>query len=429
MTGVTEANAVDLMAANDATPNRGYVLTLLASAYLLNYFDRSIVNVLLDTIKADLRLSDTAIGFIAGLGFALLYTILGIPLARLADRHGRKSMVVVGLGLWSVMTAMGGAATSGLQLAIARTGVGIGEAAGTAPSVAMIAEFFSKNERPRALSLLNIGMPLGILAGIMFGGIANQWVGWRVALLVAGVPGLVVAALLQFTVPERKSGPADLAGKGPGVKSALRLLAARRSYMRCIAGSFFSGFALNALFVWTPSLFRRVYHLAPSQIGMSVGLSLGLCGALGCYAGGIFVSRVGSRDDRWKAGQPALACLLALPFLITMLLVHDTRVALACLCAGSFLLLSLLGPLYSVYQSVVPPSTRAFATAIHNFLGTIGGLGLGSLLVGMASDHLSARYGDETLRYALLLPMALLIPAGLLYASATITIRSEIVDE
>lgn len=400
---------------------RTYALTLLTTAYMLNYFDRSIVNVLLDAIKADLALTDTALGFIAGLGFALLYAVLGIPFGRLADKRGRRPVVVFGVGVWSLMTLLGGFAQSGLQLALARTGVGIGEAAGTAPSIAMIADYFDKDERPRALSILNVGVPLGILFGILFGGLASQWIGWRGALMAAGLPGLIVAFLLKFTISEPTSSTA--ADKiewdtGHALLPTLRFLFGQRSYLFCLAGSFFAGFAINALFIWAPALFGRVHHWSPGQIGIWIGGTLGICGAAGTVAGGHIVAAFGRDDDRWKAGVPAVTSLLAAPFLVAMPLTDNSTVALACLAAGSFLMLALIGPVYSVYHAVVQPQMRSLATSIHNLIGTLGGLGLGALLVGIVSDHLRPAFGAEALRYALILPMGCLLPSAALYAFA-----------
>ena len=233
---------------------RRYALILLTAAYTLNYFDRSIVNVLLDSIKLELKLTDTALGFIAGFGFAILYTVLGIPFARLADLKGRRPVIAFGVALWSLMTAIGGLAQTGAQLALARTGVGIGEAAGTAPSVAMISDLFDKDERPRALSILNIGIPVGILLGIGLGGVANQLWGWRAALCFAGVPGLIVAALLQFTVAEPSRAAPGLQPKAAEpVGSTLAFLFRQPTYVLCLGGSFFSGFAINGLLVWAPA--------------------------------------------------------------------------------------------------------------------------------------------------------------------------------
>ncbi len=408
--------------------SRTYFLVLLTAAFVLNFFDRSIVNVLLDSIKAELKLSDTALGFIAGLGFALLYAVLGIPLARLADVRGRRGVIAFGIALWSLATALGGLAQSGAQLALARTGVGIGEAAGTAPAIAMMSEFFTKDERPRALSILNLGVPLGIFFGILVGGLANHWLGWRAALFIAGVPGLAVAGLLATAGPTPQV--ADPTGyRVPdlveGIGVTLRFLFSQPSYVLGITGSFFSGFALNGLFVWSPSLFARVHGMAPSQVGLYVGSMLGLCGAAGVLAGGAVVTRFGRGDDRWKAGEPAAACLLSAPFLIALPLVQSAGVALACLGFGSFLLMSLLGPIYSVYQAVARPRMLSFATAIHNLLGTIGGLGMGALLVGMMSDYLTPHYGKEAIRYAMLVPIGCVFPAALLYGLATRVINRD----
>ena len=371
--------------------SRNFFLALLTVAFVLNFFDRSIVNVLLEAIKKEMQLSDTSLGFIAGLGFVLLYAVLGIPLGRLADVRGRRGVVACGIALWSIATALGGLAQTGVQLALARTGVGIGEAAGTAPSIAMMADLFTKDERPRALSILNLGVPLGVFFGIMVGGLANNWFGWRAALFIAGVPGLIVAALLATAGPLPRADGATASPAAEPVWTTLRFLFSQPSYVLGITGSFFSGFALNGLFVWTPSLFARVYAMPPAQVGVYVGTMLGLCGAAGTVAGGMLVTRFGRGDDRWKAGEPAAACLLSAPFLVAMPMCDSPVMALVCLGLGSFLLMSLLGPIYSVYQAVARPQMLSFATSIHNLLGTIGGLGLGALMIGMMSDYLTPR--------------------------------------
>jgi len=413
----------------EAVARRNYCLALLTAGYTLNFLDRSVVNVLLDAIKSELHLSDTALGFVAGLGFALLYTLLGIPFARLADRTSRKGVIAFGMLLWSLMTAMGGLAQSGLQLVLARTGVGIGEAAGTASSHAMLSEYFTKDERPRALGVLNLGLPAGVFLGIFLGGWTNQLFGWRVALFFAGVPGLIVAALLYFTVAE----PGRLAPDGPlespsraSFWTTVRFLCSQPSYLFSLSGSFFSGFGLNAIFVWSPVFFGRVHHMASGEVGALVGSILGISGILGVITGGAVVSRFSRGDDRWKPGQPALACLLAAPFVILMLLVDSKALALTCLGLGSFLAYSLLGPIFSIYQCVARPRMRATATAIHNLVGALGGLGLGAVLVGMASDRLTPHFGHDAIRYALILPMVAFLPGGLLYALGCRTIRRDV---
>jgi len=406
---------------------RGYVLALLTIIHTLNFLDRSVVNVLLDPIKADLKLSDTELGFVAGFGFALLYTVLGLPFARLADVTSRRNVVAFGVALWSVATALGGMAQSGVQLVLARTGVGVGEAAGAAPSQAILSDLYNRAERPRALSIMNMGAPVGIFLGIFLGGWIAQYFGWRMALFVAGIPGLIVAMLLLRT-PEAQRGQADPVGTDIDVVPLGRTIAylvGQRSYLCCIFGSFFAGFGLNAMFVWSPALFGRIHGWTTGEIGAQVGIVLGASGALGVYAGGAIVTRFGGVDDRWKTIVPAIACAAATPVLLTMALVNSDVIALICLGLGSFLSQSIYGPVFSVYQTVAKVSMRSFATAIHHLFGTLGGLGLGALLVGMLSDRLTASYGVEALRYAIIPPLACFVPAAVLYLLAARFIRAD----
>ena len=403
------------------------MLVLLTVIHTLNFLDRSVVNVLLDPIKADLRLTDTELGFVAGLGFALLYTVLGLPSARLADLTNRRNVVAFGVMLWSLATAAGGVAISGAQLALARTGVGIGEAAGAAPSQAILSDLFNRAERPRILSIMNMGAPIGVFLGILIGGWTAQFYGWRLALLVAGAPGLI-AALLLLGTPEPPRGRADPSGTDISVSSlgqTLSFLLRQKSYVLCVMGSFFAGFGLNAMFVWTPALFGRVHGMSSAEIGTYVGTIMGVSGALGVLLGGVTVTRFGGEDDRWKPLVPAVTCAVALPFLIAMLFVQSRFAALGCLAAGSFFSQAIYGPIFSVYQTVAKVTMRSFAPAIHHLCGTLGGLGLGALLGGILSDHFGHEMGTQGLRYALVAPLACFAPAAILYCLASRFIRED----
>ncbi|WP_232072144.1 spinster family MFS transporter [Paraburkholderia pallida] len=406
-------------AARKVTMSR-YCLVLLTVIYTLNIFDRTIVSVLLDAIKADLKLSDMQLGLIAGLGFAMMYALLGLPMGRLADRTRRGAVIAGGVFLWSIATLLGGFARSGAHLVAARALVGVGEAAGTAPSYSMLADYFPKSQRARVLSIFSMGLPIGIFSGVLAGGWLSQWYGWRTTLFLAGAPGLIAAALIMFTVPEPvPAEPRDTAQKAASLRETLRFLGGQRSYIFSLLGSFFCGFTLNALFIWMPSFLGRIHHLPRGQIGTSLAIALGLMGLIGVYAGGAVVTRFGSSDDRWKMWQPAAACALSCPFLLVMLMTPSVTVALVALAAGSLLCQSLLGPVFSVYQCVARPRMRSFATAVQNLVGTLGGLGVGSLLIGMLNDHLSATHGTEAIRYSLLLPVACLVPAALCYWTAS----------
>lgn len=414
-----------MQAARKAAMSR-YCLVLLTVIYTLNIFDRTIVSVLLDAIKADLKLSDAQLGLIAGLGFAMMYALFGLPLGRLADRTRRGTVIAGGVFIWSLATLLGGFARSGAHLVAARALVGIGEAAGTAPSYSMLSDYFPKAQRARVLSIFSMGLPIGIFAGVLAGGWFSQWYGWRTTLFLAGAPGLVVAALMLFTVPEPAAIESrEAAREVTSLRETLHFLAGQRSYLFALLGSFFSGFTLNALFIWMPSFLSRIHHMPRGQIGTSLAVALGLMGLIGVYAGGAIVTRFGGTDDRWKMWQPAAACALSCPFLLVMLLSQSVPVALFGLAGGALLCQSLLGPVYSVYQCVARPRMRSFATAVQNLVGTLGGLGLGSLLIGVLNDHLAARYGSGAIRYSLLVPVACLVPAALCYWNSSRFINAD----
>jgi predicted MFS family arabinose efflux permease len=405
------------------------VLALLTIALTLNYLDRSVISALLDLIKRDLLLSDTALGLIAGFGFALVYAVLGLPLARLADMTSRRKVIAAGVLLWSVMTALGGLAQSAVHLTLARIGVGAGEAAGTSASHAMLSENFSKDERPRVLSILNLGAPIGIFLGVLIGGWVGQYQGWRVALFVCGIPGVILAVLLLLTTRDCGAAPGatvETSGKAASLFSSLAFLLGQRSYALAILATFFNGFGVYGLFIWMPTFFGRVHGLSPSEVGTWVGGVMGVSGIIGVYAGGWVVTRFSRGDDRWKAGQPAVACVTAMPFLVGMLFVDSREVALILMGIGSALLQSHLGPLYSIYQVVSPPRMRSLATAVHNLIGSLGGLGLSALIVGALSDHFHALYGQSAIRYALLPGFLCVLPAAGLYLLAARYIRQDV---
>ena len=248
-------------------------------------------------------------------------------------------------------------------------------------------------------------------------------------MFIAGVPGVVVALLLLRMKVARR-GQADPAGTDVAVVSlaaTIGFLARQRSYVCSITGSFFAGFGLNAMFVWSPAFFGRVHGLSPAQIGAYVGTIMGVSGLFGVLSGGVVVTRFGGSDDRWKTLVPAIACVLAAPVLIAMLLVRSHMLALACLGLGSFLSQSIYGPIFSVYQTVAKVSMRSFATAVHHLFGTLGGLGFGTLLVGVMSDRLGGSYGTHAIRYAMIPPLACFVPAAILYLLAARFIRADAV--
>jgi len=196
------ARPLDAAGSSAVSYARYYTLALLTLVYALNFLDRTIFNVLIEPIKKEFQLTDTMLGLLAGFGFVLMYSVLGMPIARLADRRSRRNIVAAGLAFWSAMTALCGMAQNVAMLTVARIGVGIGEAAGTPASQSIIADLFAKDERPRALGIFAIGTYLGVFLGYFFGGWVNKYFGWRAAFIGAGVPGIAIALLLWLTVTE-----------------------------------------------------------------------------------------------------------------------------------------------------------------------------------------------------------------------------------
>jgi len=216
-----------------------YALAILTAIYSLNFLDRTVINILIDPIKHDYHLSDTVMGFISGFGFVILYSILAAPVARWADRGNRRSIITGGLILWSGMTALGGIARNALQLTLSRFGVGIGEAAGTAPSASMISDLFPGNKRSTAMSIYQLGPVIGGFLGAFIGGWINHYYGWHDAFLVAGIPGLVVAIVFRFTVKEPVRGSSEqrnVSTGQQGLGETMRFMASQKCYMLLLAG-------------------------------------------------------------------------------------------------------------------------------------------------------------------------------------------------
>jgi Major Facilitator Superfamily len=256
---------------NDAFSSRAkWSLVLLTVINAVNFLDRGILNILLEPIKADLALTDVMLGLITGFGFTLVYSIAGVPIARLADRISRTRVLALGIILWSVMTSASALARSGTQLVMARVGVGIGEAAGFAPSQTLLSELFPVGRRAAALAIWSVGSPLGTFVGLAAGGYLSVHFGWRTALFSAGVPGLLLSILAFFTLKDNRHQAADTAGSPmfPPIDSGLRSLLRRPSILFTLAGSAFFAVTFSALASWGPTFFHRVHHLDLQAIGL-----------------------------------------------------------------------------------------------------------------------------------------------------------------
>jgi MFS family permease len=411
-----------------ATPSarRYYVLGVLTLVYALNFLDRTIFNVLIEPIKKEFSLSDTAMGLLAGFGFVLFYSLLGIPIARLADRLNRRNIVALAFAFWSAMTFLCGMATNVTALALARIGVGLGESGSSPASQSIVADLFSKNERPRALGIFAIGTYLGIFLGYFIGGFVNQHYGWRMAFYVAGLPGIALAALLWLTIQEPKRGAMAETFTPEPLGATLRFLASQQSFVIVLVGFCLTTYTNYATAAWVPPFLARVHHLSSAEIGTYAGTFKGLAGMAGTLLGGLLVAQISRRDDRWKLWAPAIMSGLAGPMFALCMLTPDFATMVTALALTSFLVGFHLGPIFAIAQTVARPSMRALASALIALTATCFGQGVGPLTVGMINDALKNDYGTDAVRYSLLSASLTTMLGALLFVWAARTIRADI---
>jgi MFS family permease len=384
------------------SPRTVYVVAFLTLIYAFNYADRQILALVLPLLKNDLVLSDTQLGFISGAMFVLFYSILGIPIARLADRSNRRNILAVGFGFWSLMTALTGAVTSVWQLAATRFLMGAGEASGLAPTHSMVSDIFDKKRRPFALAIVAGGTSLSALIFFPLVGWISQDRGWRAAFYVAGISGFVLSVLFFMTVsePQRAGSVPDKRQEKFG--ETIRFILGARSFVLMVLGGSFMGISLYAGQIWHPSFLVRVHHLSLAEVGASLGVLRGVLGLIGAMFGGFLADRLGRRDERWRLWVPGLACMMVLPAELVFLLVVNVPIALAGLGMTSFFAAMHFGPLYAAVQGIARPSMRATAAAIFLLFANLIGQITGPLVVGYLNDQMAAVYGDLAIRYSLI---------------------------
>lgn len=425
MAELAPSATVQAQAPAASSTRRYYVLGLLTVVYALNFLDRTIFNVLIEPIKKEFALSDTAMGLLAGFGFVLFYSVLGIPIARLADRLNRRNIVGVALAFWSAMTFLCGMAQSVATLTLARIGVGIGESAGTPASQSLIADLFDKNERPRALGIYAIGTYLGVFLGYFIGGWVNQHYGWRMAFVSAGLPGIALAAILYLTIAEPKRGAMAESFVPEPLGPTLHFLSSQASFVIALIGFCLTTYTNYATAAWIPPFLARVHHLSSAEIGTYAGTFKGLCGIAGTLVGGLVVAKISAHDDRWKLWAPALMSGLAGPVFAVCMLTHDFTTMVATLALTSFMVGFHLGPIFAIAQTVAKPSMRALASAIALLTATCFGQGIGPLAVGMLNNALTGRFGNGAVRYSLLSAAVTTVLGALLFVWAARFIRRD----
>ncbi|MEZ4281500.1 MAG: MFS transporter [Myxococcota bacterium] len=404
-----------------------YVLAMLALVNMINYVDRNILSVLIGPIKQEFQVSDEAMGLLTGLAFMIVHCFFGLPLARIADRTSRRTVVAVGVAVWSAMTAVMGLAASFGQLLVLRMGVGIGEAAGAPPSHSLLSDYFPPEKRATALSLFG----MGVYGGTMFGYFAAGWLGetfgWRMAFVAVGLPGLVLAALVGTTVrePARAAPVSD-----ESILFVLRYLLSRPAFVFLMAAASFHAIAAYAAIVWTPTFYGRVHGLSLSQIGLWLGLVSGIGGALGALGGGLLSDRFGGRDKRWYAWVAAGVALLASPAsLVVYRFTDSSRTSLIAYFGFILLIGAYNGPLHAMNQFLAKPRMRSMSVAIQLLIVNLVGGVIGPWAIGRACDVLRPEYGEAGIRHAMAFTVGVCtIVASLFYLATSRSLRQGITD-
>jgi len=414
---------------SDSIPQRraSLVLAVLLLAYIFNFLDRQILGILATPIKASLDLTDAQFGALGGTAFALLYSLLGIPLALLADRTSRSAVIAAALAVWSGFTALCGTATGFWQLFLYRVGVGVGEAGGVAPSYALIADYFPTERRARALAIFSLGIPIGLGGGAFIGAQLAAWFGWRAAFIIMGVAGVFLAPILRWVVKDAPR-PLPISASAP-LGSVFPMLARKPAFWLLAFGASASSLCGYGLALWTPSILMRSFDLDLLEAGNFMATLVIIGGCAGVFAGGWFADRLGRGDRRWYAWLPAIAWLITAPTFVAGFFAPNLGLAWILLLIPNGLNILWLGPIVTAVQHLVPARMRATASASFLLINNLIGLGVGPLLIGSISDRLKSSFGTDALRYAAASCCAFYLLAALLLLLAAKPLRSAWVDD
>jgi MFS family permease len=450
-TGLRATGAPDVVP-DEAVPlsdsYRRYAMWMLLLVYILNFVDRQVINILAEPIKRDLGLSDTALGMMSGLAFAVFYTVLGLPIARLADRSNRPVIIAIALAVWSGFTVLCGLAQNFVHLVLARIGVGIGEAGCTPPAHSLISDMHPKEKRASALAFYSMGTPIGAVLGMAVGGLVADAYGWRMAFIVCGVPGVLMALIVGFTMIEprsRKLASGLKAAVAPTVKfgTVLGILVRKKTFWLVSGAAAVKAFIGYGHAPFTASFFFRNHTQEIAEmaaffglqstgfLGLCLGLVSGVGAVLGVYIGGQIADHYGKTDYRAWMSIPGIASVVVIPLFVAGMLAPSAFVAIAIFGVTAALSSLWYGPVYATAQSIAPAHMRATAAAIILFIINLVGLGLGPALVGLLSDVLNVHAGfgpAEGIRWALIISGMVGLLAGLFFWMARSSIREDMAD-
>ena len=402
-TAKAELSATATSIANQPLAGHRTTLTLLMLAFTLSICDRMILSILFPEIKAEFGLSDTQLGMLGGMSFALFYATMGLPIARLSDQYSRKKIIIFSLVVFSLMTALSGMAAGFISLLLLRIGVGIGEAGVNPASHSIIADYFPPQRRGLAMATLALGGSFGMMLGFVGGGFVAEAYGWRIALVSVGLPGLLLAAVMARLLKEPVRGTFEVekVPPSPTILTTAAAMWANPAMRHLIAGSIVAGMLGYGITQWLPTFFMRTHAFSQSEAGMVIAGMFGILGAIGALVAGKWFDRLSIRGFQYGMRMIALAPFFSTPFFVAGLLTDNLNTALLLFIVPGFMANFFLGPTLAMVQTLSPVHMRAVASAIKMLCLNLIGLGLGPLMVGVLSDFLTPRFGEDALSVSL----------------------------
>ncbi|MDX9874498.1 MAG: MFS transporter [Spongiibacteraceae bacterium] len=400
----------------DWQPRTVYSLGFLTLIATFNYLDRSIIGLAIPAIKAEMQVSDTALGLVSGLAFILFYSVMGIPIAWAADRWSRRNIIAIGFAFWSFMTMATGWVTNIWQLAMTRFLMGAGEACGIAPSNSIISDLFRSERRTLAFAIFGTAASISSLVFFPIMGWIGQLYGWRQMFVAAGLPGVVLALVFVLTVKEPQRGAVEKR-KQPAERRSFRqtiaFLMRSRAYICLLAGATFMGLNVFGASVWVPAFLERVHGYQMGEIASLIGPLRGICGFAGVLLGGFAMDWLGRKaHPKWRMTLPALACLLTGPLEVIFLLANSQWVWMPAFAASAFLTLIHQPAVFAAVVAVAQVRMRALATSVLLFCSALLGQAVGPFMVGAVNDLLAPVYGDMAIRYSMLAVAATAVLGG-----------------
>jgi predicted MFS family arabinose efflux permease len=405
------------------------LLLVLCVVAAVNLIDRQLISILMEPIKREFQVSDTLMGLLTGISFALVYATAALPIARWSDRSVRRDVIAACLLVWGGMTMLCGTAQSFAQLAAARMGVAFGEAGYNPAAHSMIADLYPASKRGRALGVFNAAASLGIGFGLFFGGWLNHHFNWRIVFVVVGAPCLLMALVFRLWIDEPPRGMADggsAPAQPPSLGQTLRTLGASRSFRFLALSAMTCAFVNYGFQIWAASFFIRVHGMSTQEVGLKLGIASAVGLFIGTIGSGALADRLGRFDMRWYMRVPGFGMLLMVPFGLLALTGRNGNLAFGFYCITVGLSSTWASPIHAMTQSLCPSRMRGIATAIVSLCLNLFGYGLGPLFVGALNDRLRPVFGAESIRYSLMILLSGCVVAAVTSFATNGSIRNKI---